>query len=555
MKLTAEQNKAVSSNARRLLVASVAGSGKTTTLVARINYLISNGVSPEKILVLTFTNRMANELVEKLPMLHWVGNFHWLGLRLINESLISVREHTKRPVSESENREILLDIIKMISWKSSMREATKIIHDFYEGIEPRLRLGRVLIKKYTGYMKHHHLISFDMIEAMLLDRLIDNSITRSFTHILVDEFQDTTIREMKIIESMNPEFISVFGDVAQNIYEWRGTTIDNMLNFNPDETVNITETFRVPKNQVSLANHVLSDNDFNMVVNMKSSKPGPFPMIIEIDREEMKDELILSLKKVLSIYEPKDVMVLCRTNQQISDINIMLEGAFPVDAVQSAIGWNSQVGNMIMAFLRACIDKTDYTIERLISSAKLFDKDISNKLINHSQIEGIPLLELIEDMEDDGGATLLKQIMMIIEKKEPITKRVSAYYSAFIYPELSNNIYTEMSFESCMKSIQIYEETSHSVAGLITWLITLNTQDLISGDNSIKVLTYHTAKGLEAEAIILPWIEDGIFPRKPHSKDIFAEKRLFYVGITRAKSLLYILKTGNSIFLDEYMNN
>jgi len=286
---------------------------------------------------------------------------------------------------------------------------------------------------------------------------------------------------------------------------------------------------------------------------MKSSKPGPFPMIIEIDREEMKDELILSLKKVLSIYEPKDVMVLCRTNQQISDINIMLEGAFPVDAVQSAIGWNSQVGNMIMAFLRACIDKTDYTIERLISSAKLFDKDISNKLINHSQIEGIPLLELIEDMEDDGGATLLKQIMMIIEKKEPITKRVSAYYSAFIYPELSNNIYTEMSFESCMKSIQIYEETSHSVAGLITWLITLNTQDLISGDNSIKVLTYHTAKGLEAEAIILPWIEDGIFPRKPHSKDIFAEKRLFYVGITRAKSLLYILKTGNSIFLDEYM--
>jgi len=281
--------------------------------------------------------------------------------------------------------------------------------------------------------------------------------------------------------------------------------------------------------------------------------PGPAPIILEIDKENMGIELNMAIRKILSIYQPKDVMILCRTNRQINDINNLLQEDVPVDSVQSAFGWSSNIGSKILSFLRFCVDKSNYTVERLIKSIRLDTKDVIVKWINEAVITGKSLLDIISSDDATGGNALLDEVINISNKPIGITDKALLYYSAFVKPELANDVYNDAIAENCISTIKFFEDNvSHSIGELLSWLITLNTQDMIGGDNKIKVMTYHTAKGLESEVVILPWIEDGIFPKNPDTDDLWAELRLFYVGITRTKSLLYIIKTGDSCFLRGY---
>jgi DNA helicase II / ATP-dependent DNA helicase PcrA len=553
VKLTKQQNMAVSCRKPRILVRSVAGSGKTTVIVSRIKSLLDEGVDSNKILVLTFTNKMANELKNKLPMLRWVGNFHGIGLRMINITRAKNGQQSLAAISGKEEEEIFKLIKKKVYWTAPDKSIRGMMTEHNNGHKVFSAKFDVFIKEYNRYFTRNGIVSFDNIEILWLKMLQDNDMNIIFEHVLVDEYQDTSITESKIVEALAPPNLYVTGDIAQNIYEWRGTCIDNIKNIEADEIIEQNETFRVPLKLMPLVNGVLEGNDMGYDAKVFSSVPGPSPVIkyMPVAEEVIAKEMKNDIKKLIMLYHPRDIMILCRTNRQIEYLSMELKD-LPINSIRSSYGWNTGIGNSIVSFLRFCVDKGNYSVEKLLRTAKLEPEDVVVKWVNKSYIENKQLIDVALNDEVNKGA-LIREILSLIDRDIPIHRKVSIYYNSFIEPEYHSNIGAETTFNNCLDAIKFYEDNyTHSIAELLSWIITLNTQDMINDDSDeIRIMTYHTAKGLESPVVMMPWIEDGTFPSRMNPESIWAEKRLFYVGITRTKSLLYLYVTGKSVFIKE----
>ena len=552
MKYTDQQKRAINSKAKRLMIRSVAGSGKTTTIVARIEKLIRKGVDSDRILVLTFTNKMAAELISRLPTLSWVGNFHSIALRILNQfsTEIGYRDEPLTAISEIETKTILKETMERQYYRVPMKDLLEYMKLYYEKGIVANRKFRLFIQEYDRYLKKHNIIDFARIEYDFLKLLklpVGNKI-RKFQYIFVDEFQDTSLIEMAILEALDPPYICVVGDVAQNIYEWRGTTISNIVEFEADQVIETYRTFRVPNKQMLLVNNVLSKNTFGYSMTMRSNIEGSAPVIQR--SENIEQDLKEVVDKCLTIFQPKDIMILCRTNYQVREVCKILN-SLPLEAIQSNMGWNTEVGTLLIEFYRFCLDMSNnYTVERLIKGIRLDSKEVITRWISTADIENKSLVFIISESKESGSHLFEELISLATRREYSLVDKARKFFDIFVLPIMRmDDLGLELTIEKCIDTVKLFEEKKGPhIHLLLDWLTTLNTQDMITDDNTIKIMTFHTAKGLESEVVILPWIEDGLFPRDPFSDEFQAELRLFYVGITRTKKLLYILETGESSF-------
>jgi len=580
MDFTKDQEKAIESTASKLLIMSVAGSGKTTTLVERVRRLISKGVKPERILVMTFTNKMAQELKHKLPMLKWVGNFHSIGIRIINmypeDAQISPGVTV---ISSLERDDIVEEFVAKTRLTLTKKQIDDAIKDYYKTIDTywdrdrtRIRHQRItsFIKLLSEYFTKHNLVDFDNIEFKWLRILEKNGdcakrLRNKFDHIIVDEFQDTSEVEDSILQAMKPKNICVVGDVFQNIYEFRGTVIENILRFkeSADEVVSIDQSFRIPKKQTDYVNKIIAMNSIGYDMKVVSEGPGEGMKVVSTTWEDLPVELRSIVRMYSMVYSYKDIMILCRKNNQVKMMKEILYD-LPTETAMSSAGWHSGIGKVLLSYLRYTMDTSnDYYTERFIRAIGLKSAIGIKSDIDYARFNNVPLTDVILDSmnnkdntlkpEDEAASEVFKDIFHITKGDHSLEKKIHDIVRMIDLPHILGKNYDAgvcaQTVDGCIEMIDAFMKTQSSdLADVLDWLTTFNTQDMLLDKESIRIMTAHTAKGLEAKCVIIPYVIEDSFPMNRGSFD--EELRLFYVAITRNSRDLILLHTGDSRFVD-----
>ncbi len=549
MNLTKQQQEAVDSNCPRIVVRAVAGGGKTTTIRKRVERLLIT-VKPSKIMLLTFTNNMAADLTSSMPDLEWVGTFHSVGLRLLHKYY---NNHLK-VISAMDNKNIIKEIQKKIIIKIGEKDFNKYLKGYYTTGDTGPRNFKLFMTQYNRYLEAYNLVTFDMIEIlwlkMLKDKQITDKIRDNFSHIIVDEFQDTSKIEMDIIEKTNISNVMVVGDAFQNIYQFRGTTIQNILDFG-GQVIETSQSFRIPKGQVNFINSIIKKNKIGYDMQMMSRKDGAGATIITTIDDDVAKLLNDLIKKYLMIYKPRDIMILCRTNREVENVKDILID-YPVEAISSQAGWNNPIGGMLFNFISFCLNSNNYHTERLIRGIQLESSSKIDTWVSETKYTDRDLVEIIME-SDEFGQRLFEQIVMIASMDCPIEERVEKYYNMidkdYLFPNWEIRLRAEQSYDICIKHIKdIVRENGQDIGAMIDIILAANTQNMMSSMNTIKIMTVHTSKGLESPVVIVMNIRDGSFPIRKKDTDPEEELRLFYVATTRNKNSLVVIKTGDSSY-------
>jgi len=527
---TPDQSQGIHSNANKIKILAVAGGGKTTVLSERIRRLIGLGVDKSSILAMTFTRRMANELMSRVQGLKYVGTFHSICLTILEAHPEAVGYQRVSLIGEEEHNVIIKDIINSNYLKFKSRKLlNKYLSNYYEtGKRPIDYNFDLFCKLYFRFMKKEGLVSYDLLEHLV--KVAIPLFEQKFEHVLVDEYQDTTPIEKDIIKLFNAPNEFVVGDVFQNIYSFRGTTIANLLEFKADEEIGMMDTFRCTIPIAEFANKVINMSSLDYPYRIKSIKKGSSVEFIKTA------DCLGELKKIIDhyskIFNPKDFFILTRTNNQIFAIKEYLAD-YPIEDVNRSVKASLPIAQFT-SFLQMDINLYhDYGVERFLKIAKM------------ATLEEIHYWKSIARRERRRLYSVVVAQMPVFEQWKMMAGRAGSLFDKAC--GLLSGQGDPETVENALSLINKYEELyGSSYSDFIEWV--MSSDDLIDDaqTGSMSVMTIHAAKGLENKIVIIPFIEDGVFPsaRSP----IEEELRLMYVAATRASFKLIGIQTGESIF-------
>lgn len=600
--LNPEQANAVQHSYGPLLVLAGAGSGKTTVLVSRTGRIIDEGVArPEEICVLTFTNKAARELKARVTAKLgdkakglWSGTFHSFGLRLLRQ----YHEQMNLPaqfgvIDQSDAQGILKDILKDI--KVTGKDAFDV--DELLGIINRMRTGEsqmpqdddykaladVLLPKYIKKMDLMGVVDFEGLLIKPLELFKKNpevltSVREKFKFIMVDEFQDTNDLQMQLIEAMagKKKNVCVVGDDDQSIYGWRGAKISNILDFPkyfaPCEVIRLERNYRSSPAILSAANELISKNKTR---HGKVLKPeGKFayhgiPEAFLLGNEEEEAQFVMrEIRNWQNMgYQAKDIAVLYRSNSQGG----LLEGHLRHNQIPYTVSGGTGFFDRkeikdILAYLRFSIAPNDVALRRIINTPSRGIGDTTIERITAATIEkkisfvlaakqwqglGIGestgqildgLFKILQNLlqklvdaaaTDTAGARLLQFLRdlgyrdyLLKTNKDPITAD-----KKWMMIEIFSRV-----LDGFMKKGGL------SLQSLREFLDAMELRDEVEGEeeNKVSLMTLHACKGLEFPCVMIVGVEEDLVPHKTLGTNIDEERRLFYVGLTRAKERLVL---------------
>lgn len=569
------------------LVLAGAGSGKTKVLTTRIARLIDCGVPSYNILAITFTNKAAKEMKDRLEKIvpgnyAFVGTFHSLGVRILRENASVLGYDKNYSIIDSDDA---LSIIKKI-----MKEKTYISKDITPSyvrnkissikndmlsdneIDNYSSSGNDSIVKdiyyeYQAILKKNNSVDFDDLLLLPVKLFMEHkdvleSYQDKYKYILVDEYQDTNEVQYKLSKLLASKYKNIFvvGDPDQSIYMFRGANFRNILNFERDyknaKVIPLEENYRSTNNILEAANSVIKNNKERKEKNLWSNK-GEGKKIKYLRAYDGKHEIQLVLdeiKRIKDEYDYNDISVLYRTNAQARLVEEMfLKANIPYKVVGSYYFYNRKEIKDLICYLRLILNKDDeISLLRVINVPKRGIGEATIKKIeetardnNISMFEAISrgkelgfknlILELIKDSEELSLTDLVEDILS--------KTGIRAEY------ESNKNLENELRLDNLeeFKSItKTFEERTGSVS-LEDFLEEISLIADISehrdDSDAVTLMTMHSAKGLEFKVVFLVGMEDGIFPHQNaffESQGLEEERRLCYVAITRAKERLYI---------------
>lgn len=587
--LNNKQREAVTHIDGPMLVLAGAGSGKTKVLTSRIAYLIENGVNPQNILAITFTNKAATEMRERVAKLVYgsykiqISTFHSFGLKIIKENASVLGYDKNFTIVDSDD---VLTIIKKqmkdldlnpkfysaktIRNKISSCKNELIMPEEYDKLEADKNIVEIY-RRYQKILKTNNTVDFDdllilPIKLFKQHKEILTHYQNQYKYILIDEYQDTNEAQYilsKMISALHKN-IFVVGDNDQAIYAFRGANFKNILNFEKDypncKVILLEENYRSTKNILSAANSVIKHNKQRKDKNLWSNnEEGSKVKYIEVDtdREECQyvGEEIKRLVENGTNYE--DIAILYRTNAQSRLIEEeMLKDAIPYRVVGSFYFYNRKEIKDLLCYLRLINNpQDDVSLLRVINTPKrkIGEKTISN-LVEKAGRENKSLFDAI----DSGKELEFKYLIINLKEKSEnlsLTELVDAVLNdSGLKQELQNEKTLEADirlenleeFKSITKS---YEEDN----GEISLEDFLNEVTLVSDvsehqeeKSRVSLMTIHAVKGLEYDNVFVIGMEEEIFPhynslQEGTTSAIEEERRLCYVAITRAKKNLYLL--------------
>ena len=589
-----------------LLILAGAGSGKTATMTHRIAYLIEKGISPYKILAVTFTNKAAAEMRQRVERLTgvcpgmWILTFHSMGLRILRENYESAGYEKNFVVYDTVDQKALLkNILKDLNVDpreypvnyigaiiSKEKEADRSPQEYLEeeGENFKSKIIYSVYREYQSRLRKNNAMDFDDLLRNTLHLLRDypdilGEYQRRFLYIMVDEYQDTNHIQYEIIKMLAAASrnLCVVGDDDQCIYQWRGADIRNILDFEKDfkeaRVIKLEQNYRSCGNILSAAHSVIRNNKGRKAKKLwTEQEEGHKIVYTRCDND--KEEASYVARQIQLMEGPyrsfDDFAVLYRTNAQ----SRLFEDAFrrqmiPYQVLSGFSFYERKETKDMISYMRLVVNpKDDMAFLRIINEPKrgIGPKSIE-KLKVLAEVQGKSMMEVISDPEVAAGlpakaGVSVMNMARVIElcREERDNLRISDIYDLLLVRtgylkslEDQNTIEAEgrienlMDFKSFIYDFEKEKEAQGEEATLEEFLEKVATDGdadkYQSESGKVTLMTLHSAKGLEFPVVFMPGMEDGLFPghRAMDSEEkMEEERRLCYVGMTRAKERLFL---------------
>ena len=601
--LNDKQKEAVLNTEGPCLVIAGAGSGKTKVLTHKIAYLISEkNVKPWNILAITFTNKAATEMKQRIENLigdaageMWMGTFHSICVKILRRFIDRIGFDTSFLIFDtSDQRTVVKECLKTLNMDDKLFTDRSVLAEIsnaknemltpsayqakYSGDYRKGKIGQVY-ELYQKRLKENNAVDFDDIINYAIEILSSNAdvlqyYTDKFHYVLVDEYQDTNKAQFTLVTILASRYgnITVVGDNDQGIYSFRGADISNILNFEKDfpgtRIIKLEQNYRCTGNILKAANAVIKHNENKYEKKLwTENEEGSLPCLYQAEDEYDEANYIIEQIEHLKTEEylkPKDFAILYRMNAQSRAIeDILRRENIPYKIVGGVKFYERKEIKDVIAYLRLIQNPSDnISLRRIINEPKRgIGKTSLDNVQKISDQTGLSSYRIIKHAEEYGlnriKANADEFISLIEEfraKKEELSiselitevLQKSGYSKSL---ELENTIEAETRIQNIDEfltvAIEFEEESAEN--GLAEFLesITLSSDidEMQDEDNSVTLMTLHSAKGLEFPVIFLVGMEEGIFPGYKsigEPKELEEERRLFYVGITRAKQFLYL---------------
>ena len=600
--LNDKQQKAVLATEGPCLVIAGAGSGKTKVLTHKIAYEIANGVKPWNILAITFTNKAANEMKERIEKLIgdaakdlWMGTFHSICVKILRRYIDRIGYKTDFVIFDTSDQKTLIkECIKALKVDDKLFTDRGVLTEISNGknelLEPKaygvkyagdFRREKIaeLYELYQQKLKENNALDFDDIINLTIKILTENPdvldyYTEKFQYVLVDEYQDTNKAQFMLVSMLASKYgnITAVGDNDQGIYSFRGADISNILNFERDfpgtKIIKLEQNYRCTGNILKAANAVIKHNENKYDKKLwTQNEEGKIPCIYngedEYDEARYIVEQIEHLKRE-EYYKNSDFVVLYRMNAQSRAIeDILMREGLPYKVIGGLKFYERKEIKDIIAYLRLIHNTADnLSLKRIINEPKRgIGKTSLDRVQEISENSGIPMYEIIKDADKYElsrvyaySREFIEQIEYLREQKDKIkisdlikeTLNKTGYTKAL---ELENSVEAETRIENLEEFLTVAIEFEEQEADntLAEFLENITLSSDIDGmedqEDSITLMTLHSAKGLEFPVVFLVGMEEGIFPGYKsigEPKELEEERRLCYVGITRAKEYLFL---------------
>ncbi len=600
--LNEAQKKAVTNVSQNCLVVAGAGSGKTRVLTQRIIWLISQkNYSPLSILAVTFTNKAANEIKSRLSeslnlniQNLWVGTFHGICYRILRQHFLAAKLDKNFQIIDSEDQiRLIKRILKLNSIDENFISPKQYVNYINRKKDSSIRSKDIVDKDfsekgykhvyqlYEEYCNKSSLVDFGELilktkEILESNDEISKYYKNNFKEILVDEFQDTNKIQYELIKLFSSKQNSVFavGDDDQSIYGWRGAVSTNMNTFQKEfqdlTLVRLEQNYRSTSNILNAANNLIKNNDDRLGKNLwTSDKSGePIKYFIAYNDYEEAEFVIEKIKELVeNEYQNDEISILYRSNAQ----SRILEEQLIANKIKYRIYGGLRFFERaeikdILAYLRLAFNHNDdNSFERIINtptrgigektktiireSAKfnntslfqsaydaLKNKNFSNK-VNNSLDNFFAVISHIKDVQDKKLPEIISTIIEKTGIKKPYENNKTEQNQSKI-----ENIDELVSAASSFQEENYYNDEPVLDAFLSHVSLESGEGQGDKWEKCVQLMTIHAAKGLEFPVVFLVGMEEGLFPSKLSidEDNLSEERRLCYVGITRARKLLFL---------------
>lgn len=628
-RLNDRQKEAVLHKDGPLLVLAGAGSGKTSVLTSSIAYKIKEeSIDPRNILAITFTNKSATEMKERISDLLemdvsylWIGTFHSICARILRMNIEKIGYSSNFTIYDTQDQRTLIrDIIKDLGYKDEItpRQAQSIISNAknkFISPEEFLKMNFYMqnadeiaevFRKYEKKKYEYNALDFDDLIEKVLELFAKDKETLKyyqdkFDYIFVDEFQDTNNSQYELIRFIagNKENVVAVGDADQSIYSFRGADIRNILNFEKDfkntKLIKLEQNYRSTSKILNAANELIANNFERKEKNLWTKNGDGTDIVYKetsVESEESKF-VINTIKDLLAEgYKESDIVILYRTNAQSRPFEeAMLKNLIDYKVVGGLKFYDRKEIKDLTAYLNILVNnKDDVSLKRIINEPKrgIGEKSVQN-FETIAQSHGISMLDLITD--PNFSVLLSDRLKKLADKFYKPLEEMFLNVDKYQIVDLINEILDKTGYLRNLEKSHLVEDRARvdninefisSAAdyqeanpedNLRDYLENLSLLSEIDKTDasveSVSLMTMHQAKGLEFPVVFIVGLDEGLFPgkRSMDEGNIEEERRLFYVGITRAEEKLYMTSSQArrnygkisyykpSRFLDEIKNN
>lgn len=606
--LNSQQQQAVQIVDGPLMILAGPGSGKTRVVTHRIAHMIQQGIGPQQIVALTFTNKAADELKQRIARLVpgnyvWTGTFHRFCSRLLRQyaPLIGLSESftifdmddAGKALAEAWDRADIDD--QFVTRPAVQNEISKaknavILPDEYQA-RPGKPVGAVVEKIYPLYQKlllENNAVDFDDLllwTAVLLQQNEDlrQSLDQKFAYIMVDEYQDTNLAQYAIVRALSNDApnLAVTGDPDQSIYGWRGANIQNILGFERDypdvQVVRLEQNYRSTKSILSVADELISHNTQRKAKRLltdndqgDSVRVMVFPSPQE-EAEYIANEIARAIED--GIWEPRDIAIFYRANWLSRQLEHAFNGlGIPFQLINGFEFYQRKEIKDVIAYLRLVANpRNDIALERIINSpSRKIGKVTIQRLKADAQQHGISLWEacrrsgLNERLPKRSATAVARFVAQLDQLSATATNsiqqwvqsvlRITGYRHALEIEDSEQAEEKLANLDELVSAAREFDNQHPEDGDLETYLETAalvsDTDKLVDADRAVKMMTIHAAKGLEFPSVYVVGLEEGIMPHersKESPAQIEEERRLLFVALTRAQTQLTLCRCESRI--------
>jgi DNA helicase-2/ATP-dependent DNA helicase PcrA len=600
--LNSAQREAVTSPDGPALVLAGAGSGKTRVLIGRALYLLAHErVNPGAILVMTFTNKAAGELQNRLrdnlgtnQELPWAGTFHGFCARLLRIYGAEIGLSRDFTIYDTEDSERVLAALlaehrigkesltpaKLHVWISLLKNGGRLSYR-----DSMHKTAESLLPEYNSRLRESQAVDFDDLLSLPLELLVNNPdvrerLRRKYDHILIDEFQDTNRNQYDLALTLAKPQNNLFavGDDDQSIYGWRGAEPKNILDFQHD--LPATRIFRLEQNYRStqaildVANDVISHNRNRKEKSLWTEKEGGEKVVLRYASRAMDEanEVIGEIHQLARkrLYHWNDFAVLYRTNALSRNFEeVFIQQAIPYTLVGGVRFYHRKEVKDLVAYLRVLVNPNDEQAWRRVFSVPpqgIGDVTV-RRLEELSRNTGLGLGDLLRTASalEELTAGARNKLNALVGKLDSIRQKIASLDLAKIVKLVLDGsglraFYAEQDAEDSEDRLanlaQLVEAArdrsivhpEYDLSEFLTEIsLVSDVDDYNETPDRVTLMTVHAAKGLEFPVVFIVGLEENLFPHKRSisDKEIEEERRLFYVGVTRAKERLYLTYSQN----------